>query len=337
MPAAHHYRAYGFAIRSDLELPELEPDVAAPSDIVIHTAPTGRELPAGRGKAVFDIGPSAQYLGWSDVGGFLISGCNEIRVEPRPDVGAALLRLPLLGPVMALLLHLKGLLVLHASAAAIGACGAVFMGDKRAGKSTIAAACVAAGHRLLADDVVGVDFSGAGEPQIRPAFPQLKLSTDAADAVIGGDARVLPAALPGSEKRQHRLAGGFLHEAVAATRLYELRRGAAPGVIPLQGQDALAVLLRYSYVSRFPPTALAGSSASTHLEQCATLARSGRVLRMTVATGLDRLGESVDLLKRELALAPPASSMLREARQRFDRSPPSSASGETKQPVRGPR
>ena len=297
----HGYRAYRLAMRSDLALPELEPDPAETADVTIRLRAVPRPMPEPPAGTSFEFAADTQYLAWLRVGRFLIREARDIDIDPAPDAGEPLLRLPLLGPVMAVLLHFRGMLVLHASAIAMGGRSAVFLGDKQAGKSTTAAALVAAGHRLVADDVVAVDSAASGGPWIAPAFPQLKLERDAATSLIGDRAIALPPVLPGFEKRQHRLTERFSHSRVAPTRIYVLARGPQAAAIPLLPGDALGALIRFSYITRFGTRALNGAAVAMHFKRCAELVDAVKVCRLEVPTGLDRLGELVKLVEEDLA------------------------------------
>jgi hypothetical protein len=296
----HFYRTYGLAIRSELPLPELEPMAPGPEDVTIRFAPTGRPVPA-TGSA-FEFGADTQYLAWSGAGAFRIRGAREIDIERGQETEDRLLALPLLGPVMAMLLHLRGKLVLHASAVASGDRGAIFLGDKRAGKSTTAAALVAAGNRLLTDDVLALDTMPTGGLGILPAYPQIKLARDSAQA-IAIDAIVEPRLHHAIDKRQHRLTHGFSHASTAATRIYVLQRGAEAKVTAMPVQTALLALMRFSYVTRFEGAALKGASAAAHLRLCAELASSTGVRQLVIPDGLHRLDELVGLVERDLAEA----------------------------------
>jgi len=295
------YRAYGLGIRSDIALPELEPDNADADDIAIRLQKVAWPSPEVSGGAVIDLSADTQYLAWTRVGRFAIRGAREIDVEPAPDVSEALVRLPLLGPVTALLLYLRGHFVLHASAIEVGGKGAIFVGDKQAGKSTTAAVMVAAGHRLLADDVVAIDVSARGSPSILPGFPQLKLDRDAAIDGIAERSEALPLVQPSFAKLQHRLVGRFSHAPVPASCVYVLTRGANVAATPLSQSEALAALMRFSYVTRFGTDVLKEGRAAEHFERCAALASAGQVFRLMVPGKVDRLGEVVRLIERDLA------------------------------------
>ncbi|RRI01143.1 serine kinase [Mesorhizobium tamadayense] len=295
------YRAYGLTISSEVALPELQPAVPAAPDIAIAVRPVDFPKPAAEGGTAFRFEPTRQYLSWQAVGTFLISDAARIDVDPAPGIDDPLLAFPLLGPVLALTLHQRRLLILHASAVAVGGRSVIFMGDKGAGKSTTAGAMIRAGHLLLTDDVVALDLSNPSRPIILPGFPQLKLAADAADAIRIEQAEVRPQAHPQIEKVQHRLQDGFSGEAVPAARIYVLERGERAAITPLPGAGALPAIIKFSYVTRFGRQALVGDFASTHLGQCAQLAARTGVRRLEVPAGLERIDEAVALIEHDLA------------------------------------
>jgi hypothetical protein len=290
------YRAYGLSIASDIALPELEADAGAGQADIVILLRRIEPRPAGDDGFVFAFGEDEQYLAWRSVGRFLIRPAGTIDVDPAPGVGEALLRLPLLGTVMALLLHLRGLLVLHASAIVVDGRGAVFAGDKQAGKSTTAAAFIGAGYRLLVDDVVAMDFSGPGPPVILPGIPQMKLSSA---GILAGRGIAVPAILPGLDKGQHKVVGAFAGSPVPPRRVYVIERGARAEITRLAPDVALTSLLRFSYVARFGQAAMPAPVSGRHLRQCAALIGAAKVCRLEVPDGIDRLGEVVRLVERD--------------------------------------
>ncbi|UVK43324.1 serine kinase [Mesorhizobium sp. AR07] len=299
------YRAYGLTIASEVTLPELEPAAPAAADVLITIGPIDLPKPSLEAATDFRFEPDRQYLAWHAVGAFLITDGCRIEIEPAPGVDDTLIAFPLLGPVMALLLHRRGLLVLHASAIAVAGSSAIFMGDKGAGKSTTASAMIRAGHELLTDDVVALDMTNPNHPMIVPGFPQIKLAADAAAAISPGEAEVRPQVHPAIDKMQHRLHGAFSHAKVPATRIYILERGERADVTPLPGIAALPAIIKFSYVTRFGRAALPSNFAEMHLRQCAWLADRVGVCRLEVPTGLDRIGEAVTLIERDLAAGHP--------------------------------
>ncbi|WP_322417616.1 serine kinase [Mesorhizobium huakuii] len=301
MREQRYYQAYGLTIASDVALPELEPAEPAAADILIAIGTIDMPKPSSEAATIFRFESDRQYLAWHAVGAFLISDASRIDIEPAPGVDDALLAFPLLGPVMALLLHQRGLLVLHASAIAVAGSGAIFMGDKGAGKSTTASALIRAGHELLTDDVVALDLARPDAPMIVPGFPQIKLAADAAAAISLDQAELRPQVHPAIEKVQHRLHGAFSGCMVPATGIYVLERGTKAAITPLPGIAALPAIIKFSYVTRFGRAALSDDFAALHLRQCSAIANHVGVFRLEVPTGLDRIGEAVALIESDLA------------------------------------
>jgi hypothetical protein len=269
-------RAYGLIVQSELELPELPEAVAAPGDLSVRLGPVDapREF-EGPATSVWDR-PGEVCLVYRDAGAFLIRAGSEIVIDALPGVEARMLRLYLLGPALALALHQRGWLVLHASAVDLGGAVTGFLGGPRWGKSTMAATLHRRGHALVADDFIAVTEHN-GALRVYPGFPQLKLWPEAA-ASVGADPEQLPQLRPDLEKRARRLEAGFAAEALPLGRLYVLEEGEAIAVEALDRQTALVELVRHSYAAR----ALPRLDAAEHLRQCA------RVLRQTTVRRLRR-------------------------------------------------
>jgi hypothetical protein len=113
----------------------------------------------------------------------------------------------LLGPVLGLVLRLRGIVCLHASAVSVDDRCAAFVGSEGSGKSTTAAAFAQKGFAVLSDDIVGLVEQG-DEFQVLPA----KLLYGSSDALPplspGWDKRYLPlgeVGMPRFEDRQLRL------------------------------------------------------------------------------------------------------------------------------------
>lgn len=293
------YRAFGLALASELELDELSGGHADdPVDLTIRLLPNDHVSELNEAPVSFRLGATECVMAWEAVGRFRVVADHTVEIARTPGASDALLRFPLLGPVMAMVLQQRGMFVLHASAVAIGNVGAVFLGDKMAGKSTIAAAFVAAGHRLLTDDVLAIDFSPSGDPVIRPSFPQLKLDEASSRSVLGDHAIPLPVVLSDIPKRQHKLKVAFDHSSVRPSRFYVLKRGRVARATALASQDAFKALMRYSYSIRFPTQALAGAAAATHFRQSAALADRAAVAELEVPTGLHDLMDVVRLVEK---------------------------------------
>lgn len=295
-----HYRAFGLSIVSDVELSELdecEPGAVPDVDIVRRSIawPGDRRTPTD-----FRFSDNELLLHWDTVGTFRVVGDGTIEVSPNDLFDPRLFSFPILGPIMALLLHRRGLLVMHASAVVLDGACAIFLGDKGAGKSTTAGALIERGHSLVSDDVVAIDLTDPARPMVLPAFPQLKLTFASASAIALPDARVGESLHPAIEKRQHRLRSNYVDQAAPLGAIYALERSDSAAVVSLNPAEGLPVLLKFSYVARFERSAM-GKMAGRHLAACASLAVSPGVKRLKVVAGLDKLTELATSVERNIA------------------------------------
>src|SRR5262245_9408047 len=119
--SVHNYHAYNLGISSAIPLPELQASAEVAADVTIRIGEIGWSPPQSTGSAelCFVMARGEAYFYWEQLGKFRVSGGHEIVIDPLPGVEERLLRLPLLGTVIAVLLHQRGWLVLHASAISI--------------------------------------------------------------------------------------------------------------------------------------------------------------------------------------------------------------------------
>ncbi len=80
----------------------------------------------------------------------------------------------LLGPVLGLVLRLRGRICLHASGVIINHRAILFVGSEGAGKSTTAAALIARGHTFLTDDIAPLEQTNDGFV-VHPGVPRIFL------------------------------------------------------------------------------------------------------------------------------------------------------------------
>jgi hypothetical protein len=136
----------------------------------------------------------------------------------------------LLGPVIGILLRLRGLTSLHASAVAIDGRAVLFVGSQGAGKSTLAAAFATWGVPVLADDTI-VLRDQCGTWMASPGYPRLRLWPAAAEAFVGraGPLALMPPGASGSASRYHldltALPAGFQPDPLPIGAAYVLDSG----------------------------------------------------------------------------------------------------------------
>jgi hypothetical protein len=235
------------------------------------------------------------------VGAFLVRSGREVIIDPAPDVEERVLRLLILGPVLTLLLHQRGRLVLHASAIEIGGQAVGFMGGSRWGKSTQAAMLESRGYRIVADDAAAIDTT-ENSCTVVPGVPWLRLWPDT--IVSLGDAPESMIQLhPLVEKRGRRVAHQFSEQPLPLDRIYLLSIGSAFSIEPSTPQEALTEVMRHWKGAQFGPALLRASNISSFFSQCATLAKNIPIYRLKRPASLAALSEVTDLIEEHLALA----------------------------------
>lgn len=299
----YSYTAYGLTIHSSLCLPELETssDIKADVTIRVEKIAWSSSIAADRWSD-FHITREDAHLCWHTVGKFWVRSGNEIIIDPLPDLDKRIIRLPLLGAVMAVLLHQRGYLVLHASAISLGDRAVAFVGEKGQGKSTMAATLHAHGHQLLADDIVAIDFDHSGHPIVLPGFPQFKLWSDAVMA-IGDDPEALPQVHPQVDKRSHRINHRFAQTVSPLARVYVLQHGTEIQIQRLNPQQTILHLIANSYMSRFGNQMLQGAEAANHLRQCIALAKQIPICTLQRPRSLELLPTIAKLIETDLVEA----------------------------------
>jgi hypothetical protein len=94
-----------------------------------------------------------------------------------------------LGPIMGVVLRLRGLTCLHASAVAIDGRAVAFVGASGAGKSSTAAALARMGYPGLTDDIVPLVHAGTAW-MAQPGYPRIRLWPPAIEALAGVPSRL---------------------------------------------------------------------------------------------------------------------------------------------------
>ena len=294
------YRAFGLRIVSDLELPELERIPHGETDLRVNW------LKSVTVDSLADISPMRTAdgrvtLSFARVAAFLIDADGrQVTVQPA-EGSEGVARLPLLGPVMAICLHLDRRLVLHGSGVACGSGIVAFVGDKGAGKSTTAAASVLAGWPLVSDDLLVCGPSSDGW-KAEATYAQLKLNFDAAEAIRLDQGDLLPSPHANFPKRQLRLP---FHQAEATPfrALCVLERSEIFALERLSSELSFAAVLRFAYVLRYADLFLTGLDGVEHFGRCAAFAQAVPIYTLRVPPTLDQLRLAVSQLDTGLAEA----------------------------------
>lgn len=202
----------------------------------------------------------------------------------------------LLGPVLGILLRLRGVTCLHASAVAFGETAVAFVGSEGAGKSTTAAALARRGHAVLSDDVVAL-AERKGSFFVHPAYPYLSLWPESVKSLYGS-AEALPRFSANYEKRCLSLPKQelrFEERALPLAAIYILgdRRGdPAPMVEELTPQKAFLSLV----ANTFATNTLDNGMRAKEFEILSRLAPRVPIRALYAHQDAGRLGDLCDLL-----------------------------------------
>jgi hypothetical protein len=166
------YQTCGLTISSTLKLPEL-PQV---DDTVIVKCGRNASCASSRKDGISRRrrdGIEVVDLYWPRVGRFRVTDRN-IRISRTFGARDDLVRTYAVGPALAVLLHLRQVLVLHSSSVEIDGKAVAFAGASGSGKSTIAFALRQRGYRVLSDDLLVLKRSRGGWIALSgPCIPKL--------------------------------------------------------------------------------------------------------------------------------------------------------------------
>lgn len=315
----HAYDAFGVHLRSNRPLPglrEAEPDRP---DLTVEFA-GGREpdvdataalaTTATRGSNSTRVAPDGGRL-------FLLASHGGERVwSMRVDGDGARIEVRWRGPValadiaalvittgLPAALRLRGVPLLHGAAVASGGAAFAVLGESGAGKSSIAAAAVAGGYALLADDVLALH----GDPsavRVHPGGWQLRMNEDTALA-FGWEPWQLTRVYATPELPPKLFARARVDEPgarrLAAVFVLGPRHRSEHGIVRLEPAAALPLLLAHGYLDSIdtPP------ERAALLPFWVRLARELPVHAIAPPDGLADLPAFVSTLAEAAAMLPP--------------------------------
>jgi hypothetical protein len=160
----------------------------------------------------------------------------------------------LLGPIIAFVLRLRGVICLHASAIALNDRAILLFGVAGAGKSTTAAALALRGFSVLSDDVAVLTDLG-DQFLVQPGYPRINLWPDSVRALFGSE-DALPRITPTWGKRYLALDQNglrFQSSPLPLGAIYILGEREAELTVPviekLVGREAIMTLVANTHVN----------------------------------------------------------------------------------------
>jgi len=283
--SAHPYWAYGITIDSEVRLDDLlSAELTSKGDVrisyrqitesIIGQHLENFELIESPGRRL-RVSENAMYVAWDRVGKFLVHSGSEVLVEPEIAVPDTELQPFITGPVLSVLLHQRGLFVLHSSAVTIGGAAVVFLGAKGYGKSTLAAHLQVRGHQLISDDLVPVSFAGDHAVTF-PGYPRIKLNEDSIVAV-GERPERFPLIHRFVEKRSFKHTEEFSKKSFEMLAVYILAESDGIAIETLSPSDAFIELTKHSFLKNLMN---AMNGTREHFQQCEKLVQSVPVFKL---------------------------------------------------------
>jgi hypothetical protein len=290
------YKAFGLSIRSDLTLPGLLAGTGTPEvEIRLEKLPPPPPQALDQGYYV-QVSSQEVHFYWHEVGSILVREGREIIVDLLPEAVESGVHQVLAGPVMAVIMHQRERLPLHASGVIAAGGALVFLGDSGMGKSTTAAAFYAGGHPLIADDLIALCFNGSGPPNVFPGFPRLRLLPG--EATPGGELEATQLSYPSGDKCSYRAERGFPQSPLPLRRIHVLVRGEILEIEPMRPQEAMIELVRHTYrISLMHPF-----RGHDNFLNCARLVKEIPVRRLSVPHSLAGSDALVQMVTKDLEL-----------------------------------
>lgn len=287
-----YYQAFNLCFESDVTLPRLKQIQAAKVDVSIRLGKVSKSGLANPNEAGPNLHLAHQTLWFNvpNIARFLVKDGNSVIVEPYPKADFQSVKLYLLGSAIGAIIHQRHQLILHGNAIKVGDESLIFCGPSGIGKSTLAAGFYQHGFSILADDLAVID----SQNRALPSYPQIKLWKDSADHMQINTNDLKQIHLQGS-KFEYPIESGYYNAPLKVDTVFILHKHSAnhfeicevtglQKVIPLQQQT-----YRKSFVKGL-------GLNQQHLQNCANLARSARVIRILRPERTFQLQALIDLV-----------------------------------------
>ena len=237
------------------------------------------------------------YLWWEDIGKVKISGGKQVTVEPIADLedSETINLIPfLLGPVMAMLLHQRGYLVLHGSSVKINGAAVAFLGHRGNGKSTTAIHLYKEGYPLVTDDILAIKFDEEGFPVVYPGYPHARLNEDSY-CQVKDNTDILTPIKTIAGKVFCDASNNFSPKPVTLKRIYVIEKGDEMEVSLLKSQENLIDLIRHSVANRI----FQHTTQRENLIHCAQLVNNVCLRRLEIVHSFGRILDLVRVIEED--------------------------------------
>ncbi len=303
---AYLYSAYGLNIKSSVRLPgfvEIETPYGSKIDVeIFHNKLTERFLEGYFGTAdplsapdcEVRVTETAMFFSYPKTGDILVADGNKVILDLRPGAQEEDVIPYLTGYVLAVLLHQRNCLVLHASVVTINGIGVAFLGAKGYGKSTIAASLEVLGNRLISDDLLPIIFEDDGIFTV-PGYPQIKLFEDSVTAV-----GAVPSQLPAVHRKTAKYSfscSEFSGASIPLSAIYVLDLDDEISIQSISLSQAFIEATKHTHVSYYLKES---DSLGWHFEKCQRLVHSVPFFRLNRPHDFERIHAVNELLSKHI-------------------------------------
>ena len=297
----HRYRIAGLTVSSDVEMlgayPERQDGGAPDIRIEAGAVPDQLERAIATGPT-WAMRPDQFLLRVPGIARFLLTGGRDIAYELEPAAEPGDVAAFLIGTTFGVLLHQRGLVVLHASGVELGGRAALFLGPSGAGKSTLAAALAQRGYPLVTDDFCVVSLDTDGCPIVSPDGRLPKLWAQAIKHLGLGERQGRPVRGRLAKYYMERMAAPATVRPLPTGPVYALReaRGPlAPGIERPNVVDAALLLRQNAYRPRLIAQMDQGP---LYFRTAAAIADCGGVFHLTRPMDFKAMSSTIDQLER---------------------------------------
>lgn len=297
------YYAHGLNIKSELFFPEFPIKETSKVDVLIRfgkinlsnniSSKNIREVYLSKLTKVKITSSNLIYLFWNDIEIFIINN-NEIIINPKTGLNLNFLKFLLFGYVFAILLHLRGRLVLHANAINMNNTAIVISGVSGIGKSTISFAFHQKGYKLLCDDVLSIKI-GKKCQTVYPGFPRIKLWPDVIQN-FEEDPGMIPKIHNKTSKRFYNISGNFSDIEKQIKTIYFIKETGNIGIEKIKPQKAIIELIKGSYCFKL----LNKSELSENLRQCSAIVNKVPVKILEIEKSYKNLNKLVEIIEKDI-------------------------------------
>lgn len=294
----YHYRAYGLKLKSDIMLPELDLDEYPTNfDIRIYYRHINlneiniiKEFNLSNNtKAIFTS--NQVYLIWNGIPICFIKDGKSIIVNESTELDESFIVFFILGYSMAILLHQRGMLVLHGNAVKIQDSAIAFLGPSGSGKSTTSLILNNMGYDLIADDILAIDLFGKF-PKVLSGYPRVKIWSDVIEN-MGEDINSIPQVHSNFPKLSYKINKLYSDKMTPLKSIFILEPSKKNEIRELNIQEALWNLVKNTYNIKI----FDADELCSNLNQCSKLASTIPIKSLKLFHSLQNTSEIIKILE----------------------------------------